>query len=349
MHINSRHQVKPVYITSFPTKFFYLNLTLKGRLTLINLLFNPPSSQSAHIFTDMTPLSDEQLASRTEFSKQFRADIDSAVTLNDEKKLWQTAYNFPNTINQACSRGNKSPALYEFDLHDLWYIYIQIAKAAASDDLQHDRLVRQIMTVKSMESIRYVFGLDATIEELSTSDGVVWTDLPFLGLDIYQSLEQNWTDMSVVQRCNLASFIGRLVAVDANSSLNFCALWLLRSALEVSFQVARNSENISDQLGLDETLSPAVSVLRYCAHKVLILSIKEFSIPDALKSTLSPGRWIGESSVKTSGFSLTRWHLWKERLDYLRNNDLSNLTQEGLHGFNLMDMTEKNIRVEYYK
>ncbi|KAK2871855.1 hypothetical protein FQN49_002754 [Arthroderma sp. PD_2] len=80
------------------------------------------------------------------------------------------------------------------------------------------------------------------------TDGMtVWSDLPYLDQFLRQKL-LSLTNLPMQKRCNFASFIGRMVAVDTDDCpFGLLALWILREALEKSRLVKTASDVPSDE------------------------------------------------------------------------------------------------------
>jgi hypothetical protein len=83
-------------------------------------------------------------------------------------------------------------AEFEWDAHELWYIFfIQAARiTAADDDRAQDRLVTQLLYAQSLGTLwRTTSG---TEDEAITSDGArIWTDLPYLVSDVREAWLQS--------------------------------------------------------------------------------------------------------------------------------------------------------------
>lgn len=77
-------------------------------------------------------------------------------------------------------------AEFEWDVHELWYIFIQAARITAADDPAQDRLVAQLLYARSLGTLRRT--TTGTEEEAITSDGArIWTDLPYLVSDVREA------------------------------------------------------------------------------------------------------------------------------------------------------------------
>lgn len=126
----------------------------------------------------------DQLRSLERFSKISREQTDQEAA-NDESKpdsqrdLWSTMRGYILNVNHRYTAFTKPIILFEWDMHDLWYIIIQAAKVTNADDPAQDRLVAQLLYAREMGTLRR--RTISTEEEAITSDGLrIWTDLPYL-------------------------------------------------------------------------------------------------------------------------------------------------------------------------
>jgi hypothetical protein len=105
-------------------------------------------------------------------------------------------------------------------------------------------------------------------EEARTSDGLIWTDLPYLALDL-QEFATQLMNMSATHRRNLAAFTARVTGLGI-ADLSSCALWLLRETLEVGRPVIM-SDGV-ETVSIAELLPACIAWFQYSSHKLLRLS-----------------------------------------------------------------------------
>jgi Protein of unknown function (DUF3632) len=265
-------------------------------------------------------LSSHLLESRISFSTSFRRDIDANINPTDINNLSETARMLASSLTRRAVGRENEIVLTEWDLHDLWYIYIQLAMATDAEGLRQDRLVVQILGNKGLQRL-----VSQGDEEVTTSDGVLWDELPFLGRDLLKAF--TLTDLNPAQCTNLAAFTGKLVASSASDSVYDSALWILTTTLEETDQPT------------EATLLSALTLLRRCVHKLLVLALHP---PN---SNFAPGQQAAANGVETAGFSLARWKFWKKRLEGLKDGENENLKQYGRRGFLMMDSAEKDLRL----
>jgi hypothetical protein len=100
----------------------------------------------------------------------------------------------------------------------------------------------------------------------TTSDGNIWSDLPFL----VQEIRVAWTistSFPVVQHHNLSAFIVQLAGIGVrNPELCLVAIWILRDALETPQPLTKRAEptdsDSEKQLTSIANLLPATMVSR---------------------------------------------------------------------------------------
>jgi len=150
-----------------------------------------------------------------------------------------------------------------------------------------------------------------------TSDGNIWTDLPFL----VKGFHAAWADsnkLSVEHRKNLSSFLARLVAIGiCNNALAGCALMAFRDALETPIPLETSHSNSGRTL---EDLLPALHMwLLFAPDKLIRLSEEKFDLQNP--ETALPGKLALDAGITEGGFSPPRWRFWKTRLEALVQPD----------------------------
>ena len=296
-----------------------------------------------------TILSREQIASRERFSKISREQIDreaanDASKPNSQSTLWSTIRGYILNTNYRYTISTNPIVLFEWDMHDLWYIFIQAAKITPADDPAQDRLVAQLLYAREMCTLRRkTTGID---EEAITSDGLrIWTDLPYLVADMREAWEKSM-DMSPSHRHNFAAFTARLPALGVcGTGLSSCALWLLREALETPRQLTR-PENGSGEVAVAELLRACLAWLTYCSHKLLTLSVTNHSFPEADLHLSEPGELARNAKVERAGFSVSRWLFWRQRFKDLTRCGDEQVAEEAGRGFDSMINTGRQMGYE---
>lgn len=130
-----------------------------------------------------------QLNSRARVSALIReSDVQSAREEGDGNTLWRSTSSHIDNISRRLSISNNVTELVEWDVHDLWYRYIQASMNINSERPEQDRLVVQILHAREIGVlISKPKGADS-IEEAVTRDGKIWHDLPFLVGDLTESV-----------------------------------------------------------------------------------------------------------------------------------------------------------------
>jgi hypothetical protein len=252
---------------------------------------------------------------------------------NDFNIFWHSAQMFSKTITSRYANlhadGRSNPIeLYEYDLRELWYKYIQGARITAADHPAQDGLVSQVLQTREMGVLSAKLGgrKDKGVGEIpemdvaTTSDGNIWSDLPFL----VQEIRVAWTistSFPVVQRHNLSAFIARLAGIGVcNPELCLVAIWILRDTLETPQPLTKRAEptdsNPKKQLASIADLLPAAMVwFQYCGYKIASLCILNQNIEPGLSET---GKLAKDTQIiPSSGLSMARWIFWRDRLEEL--------------------------------
>ncbi|TGO67474.1 hypothetical protein BOTNAR_0041g00110 [Botryotinia narcissicola] len=140
----------------------------------------------------MTSLNDK-LKSRSEFHILHKNALDAELVetgSDDSNTLWQQVRLLTRNIaSRYAQTGRTHPiALYEYDLRELWYMCVQGARLIAAEHPAQDRLVSQVLHTREMGVLSRKSGNaeeeekrdNPELEIASTSDGNIWSDLPFL-------------------------------------------------------------------------------------------------------------------------------------------------------------------------
>jgi len=141
-----------------------------------------------------------------------------------ERTLSFHATEFILNINYRYAQSNEPATFFQQDIHDLWYMFIRTAQVTDADSPSQDRHVTQLIFAK---------GLGTRLRTGQTADDTfkLWTDLPYLLEDMREAWEKQSMKLDPTHRRNFAVFTARLLALGVcDSSISWCALWLLRSA-----------------------------------------------------------------------------------------------------------------------
>lgn len=295
------------------------------------------SITSGHlIFTQLTPFGmaspsvNDRIKSREEFHKSFKDSVDADLKqagYDDFNATWHSVRMFTKVIASQYAQGANSDLpkkyRYEYDLQELWYWVVQGARYITADHPAQDRLVSQVLFTREMGVLSRKIGPpkegeeDQEMETATTSDGNIWSDLPFL-VDEVQAAWKMSTNLPSVERHNLSAFVARLASVGVRDpELGLVAIRILRDTLETPRPLTgRRETSTSDseeQLTTIADLLPATMAwFLYCGHKIENLCI----LNQNFESDSETGDLAKRANVTPdSGFSVARWTFWRDRLE----------------------------------
>ena len=303
-------------------------------------------------------------------SRSFRASVDDSV-LQQDPEMWKRARLFIRNITSRYVNYSDQPIeIFERDLHNLWYLFIGAAKVTSTDDAAADRLAVQVLVAREMGVARRIDGTGGD-EEVANVDPAangraprMWADLPFLTTDLREAWMAAMTGNRLVspdQLANLAGFIARLVAFGiCEAELSQCGLLLLRKALETPRPSHKEGNADQDDDTPMSHFMPALSAwLRHGSYKLFGLCARGYasdSSNDDVEGRVDQWVTAGPLLLTTStepgggltGFSMTRWEFWKQRLDEVagRHGPLEESVQESVQGqarhcFTFLDSWER--------
>jgi Protein of unknown function (DUF3632) len=158
-----------------------------------------------------------------------------------------------------------------------------------------------------------------------------------------EAWEKQSMKLDPTHRHNFAAFTARLLALGVcDSSISWCALWLLREALETSRPLlipAEGGNGGEGQLAsVAELLPAAVEWFQYSSHKLLTLAVENHSFTAEADSShiLVPGELAQSAGVKQAGCSVSRWIFWRTRLREICLCEDTELAKVARRGFDAM-------------
>lgn len=253
-----------------------------------------------------------------------RSVAEIARAEGDNNRLLESAGSIEN-IHHRYSSSEKPASEFEIDLHDLWFTYYHAAKNTTAQNPMLDRLVVQIIQARELGSLRRPSPADASvITEATTSDGIIWTDLPFLVPDMTGFWLQDWPMMSASNLLSFVTFLAKLASVGVcQDRLSGVGLALLCDALETPRPLGASGEEHGEdpsRLPQDVTVAallPAVnSWLCHCGHKIVQLADARWKSDACSLGELFRDDPLCGSATPT-GFSPERWVFWLKRLEQI--------------------------------
>jgi Protein of unknown function (DUF3632) len=264
--------------------------------------------------------SQEKSHGREHLTQPIREDFDRELAeeksrLSNQSTLWSSIREFILNINHRYVQSKQPVTFFQHDLHDLWYMFIRTAQVTDADSPSQDRLVAQLIYAKELLSTGRRTGQ-------TTDDAfMLWTDLPYLVEDMREAWENQSMKLDPIHRHNFAAFTARLLALGVcDSRISWCALWLLREALETSrpllIPAEGNNSGEGELVSVAELLPAAVEWFQYSSHKLLTLAVENHSFAaEADSSHISvPGELAQSAGVEQAGSSVSRWIFWRARL-----------------------------------
>ena len=207
----------------------------------------------------------------------------------------------------------------------------------SEDSPAADRLALQIVHMREQGPlVRDSPGEGAVKAAAATSDGHVWTDLPFLVSDMAQYWVQDHAAMSSPRRLRFAKFLAKLASAGVGRDDGLCtgiALQTFRQALEMPRPLGTlaDQDQVEDVSRSEADLSvaallPSVNVwFSWAGLKLIQLCEAESPGSAAQGGEYGPGPLLGSAGGTTDsvddgsplGFSIRRWLFWLTRLENL--------------------------------
>jgi hypothetical protein len=245
--------------------------------------------------------------------------IDEEASLGNDNTLDRT---LGSSFISISSLAVESDSAYKshrlpISLKDSWYVAIQAAKNYDWLNNKQDSLVYQILKVRERGALQHSVEVDGLrhVLPVETTDGILWTDLPFLAKEL-QAAWKNSISFPDNQRRNLSSFLARLTSVGiCNDHLAACALETFRDALETP-RALDNSPSLGAVGPCIMDFLPSIRAwLIMSGDKLIRLSQESFNEFDNDTSALGP--LAQNAGVQRGGFSPSRWTFWRKRLETL--------------------------------
>jgi hypothetical protein len=258
---------------------------------------------------------------RVAFSERhFRPSVDADIKENPYT-LSKRARMFIRSITDRYTNSDHDISVFEVDLHDLWYMFIQAAKAIPEDEPAADQLACQVLRARNFGAISRVKPGMATAsgeKAITSTQQRIWVDLPFL----VDALQCAWaapsSEITAAEKCNLAGFTARLASFGVHTDeLISCALGSFTKALETSSQA-----EIADQI-------PVLVVwLRHCGFEILSASARGYESTNTHVSSKPGDLFARENAGADPAFSVARWDFWRQRFHELEKGSAFDTDKE---------------------
>ena len=324
------------YVTSLSLLLQWKKSLFESALfSTLNNTMTTPSGSQAHSDAEIN------LSSRAKISAMIREGwAQSARDGGNDNSLWRSVFGHISSTSSRYTRSGSSIRLFEWDMHDLWYLFFQASMNISGERAEQDRLVVQILCAREMGVLLRRGENMEVIGEAVTHDGKIYKDLPFLVGDMTDYWIRESGSMSTDQRQNFASFLAKLSAVGvADDRLCGCALILLRDTLESTRRLGRitpgptvESERQYHQVGQDdhrsnqvlniaELLPAANAWILHAGYKIIQLSDNSVNIFSAQVGMLGELARAEGVMPESGGFSPQRWLFWVKRLGEIEKSE----------------------------
>ena len=251
---------------------------------------------------------------------------DAARKDGDANSLWFAANTRWTVINQKFLDSSVSIDAIESDLHDLWFLFYVASKNILHSSPAMDRLVLQLPRAREQGYLKKQ-NQDGLVITASTSDGIIWADLPFLVTDMTNFWQKDCASMSAAQRLNHATFLAKLASIGISDKICGVALLLFRQTLEtprplgkLDKLIGEDSSRTLENLSIGDLLPLVNQWVFEAGNKIIQLS--DLAWNDGPDEIVQPGVIYREdrfdAAITSSGFSVDRWIFWLRRLDIIQ-------------------------------
>ena len=277
-----------------------------------------------------SPNTQADLSPRAKVSAIVREHYAASAREGDGRDLWISADSAITSTTRRYTHTDGPIEPFEWDMHDLWYLHFQAAMYIDDQSAEQDKLVLQIIGARELGTLTRLGGQNAE-GEVITSDGGIWTHLPFLVGDMMGYWVKEKDGMGVKQRQNFSSFLAKLSAAGVRSKeLSDIGLVILRDTFEIERPLGRleatdtgvveqqqGERQSTEDLSVADLLRAANSWLINARHKTLQLSEKALNTFDDEVGML--GDLAQADGLDSAGFSPQRWIFWIKRLEQIED------------------------------
>lgn len=212
---------------------------------------------------------------------------------------------------------------YQDALHDMWWNFYLYSKFIPANSLAMFEHAFRLAQIQGQGTLMRFTARGGPLETAPTSEGMIWSDLPYFSSDMMKFWVRDFAGMSGTQRVNFSSFLAKLASIGLiEDKLCGVALMTFREALETPRALGEitNAEEDAARFLTDLTICdflPALQTWQDEAAKIILqLSGQSQShFPDTSQEIGVLYRDDGSNTTKTPGFSPERWVFWLRRLD----------------------------------
>lgn len=306
-----------------------------------------------------SPIDDDTLASLTSYREKYirNAEEESLLVVNPFFKCW--------TVNMRFVTFRSPADDLVYQLHHMWFDYYQSGRKILADSPFMDALVVNLQKLREQSSLSRRAKDSDAMELAVTSDGVIWTDLPFFASEMKRYWTEDAAAMGSQQRVNFSCFLATFACVAlVEDKLYGIALMVFRETLETPRPLGELNEKDDEDpkrtladLSIGDLLPTLRIWVLHCRMRFIQLSHKSCnSFPTEAQKI---GRLYSDDSVSTSkspGFNPERWIFWLRRLDDLHGEARATDKQEMSNYFGsimhlmlmAMNMTDSDVRRDFY-
>ena len=238
-----------------------------------------------------------------------------------DNRLWVSADSMCMAINRRFLDPDIPLEVFEWDMHDLWHTVYHASMNASEMNPLQEKLTLQILRLREHGALQRRMP-DGDIQEATTKDGSIWTDLPYLVQDMTYYWVTECSTMSGSQRLAFTSLLANLAAVGtAGDRLGTVALLLMRDALEMpralgcsGYQADEDPARTMADMSI-AALLPAINTWHFIAGQKLIQFCERGWNDCAASFGGEPGELLQAGAQLQPGFSADRWLYWLRRVE----------------------------------
>jgi hypothetical protein len=260
-----------------------------------------------------------QTKQRARFSERLRPSIDNDIN-EDPYSQSRKARMFMRSMTERYTNWDHEISVFEIDLHDLWHMFIQAAKAIPVAEPAADQLACQVLLAQNWGPVSRIRASEEYELAITSTQQRIWIDLPFLVDDLQCAWSSS--DMTAVERRNLAGFTARLAMFGIyKDELISCSLGSFTKVLETSSE--EEAEMIADQVPVLDAW------LRHGGFAILSASARGYTPTNTTQVDPRPGGLFAQRNAGAiPAFTVARWDFWKQRFEEIQQGSAPNTVEQ---------------------